>query len=99
SVSIDKWYGRSPARFQEFAETLHVALLGAPGAEQSLSELVTDNAQPAIARATALSMLAAYAPAPADQAIRAGLAADSALVRRAAARAMSDSDPRIVAAT
>jgi Flp pilus assembly protein TadD len=38
-------------------------------------------------------MLAAYAPLPTDAAVRIGVADDSALVRRAAARALSNSDP------
>ena len=38
-------------------------------------------------------MLAAYAPPPTDSAVRAGVADDSALVRRAAARALSNSAP------
>src|SRR5208337_5287508 len=64
-----------------------------PGAQQSLERLIADREQPAVARATALSMLAAYAPAPTDEAVLGGIGDDSALVRRAAARAMSNTDP------
>ena len=56
--SVDKWYGHTPEGFQHFAETLHAGLVGAPGAQQSLERLVADGEQPAIARATALSLLA-----------------------------------------
>ncbi len=91
--AVNKWYGRTPEGFQRFAETLDGGAAGAPGAAQSLERLVADRQQPAIARATALSMLAAYAPPPTDAAVRAGVADDSTLVRRAAARAMSNSDP------
>jgi Tfp pilus assembly protein PilF len=95
SVAADKWWpGQATKGFQHFAETLHAGSIGAPGAEQSLGELVTHRDQPAIARATALSMLTTYDPPPADAAVRAGVADDSALVRRAAARALSNSDPR-----
>jgi tetratricopeptide (TPR) repeat protein len=95
SVAVDKWWpGQAAKGFQHFAETLHAGSIGAPGAEQSLSELVTHRDQPAIARATALSMLAIYDPPSTDSAIRAGVADDSVLVRRAAVRAFSNSDPR-----
>jgi Tfp pilus assembly protein PilF len=90
--SVNKWYGPVPIGFQRFAETLDAGSSGAPGAQQSLEELVADREQPAIARATALSMLAADAPVASDAAVRAGVGDDSALVRRAAARAMSHSD-------
>jgi Flp pilus assembly protein TadD len=91
--SVIKWYGHAPEGFQSFAETLNAGSAGAPGAQQSLERLVADREQPAIARATALSILAAYAPPPSDSAVRAGVIDDSALVRRAAARAMSNTDP------
>lgn len=91
--SIDKWYRHAPEGLQRFAETLDAGAAGAPGAQQSLERLVTDAEQPAIARATALSMLAAYAPPPTDVAVRSGAIDDSALVRRAVAQALSNSDP------
>jgi tetratricopeptide (TPR) repeat protein len=93
SDSLDKWYGRIPVGFQHFAEALQSATEDGPGARQSLTDLIADHEQPAIARATALSMLATYAPSPADAAVHAGLKDDSSLVRRAAARTLSNSDP------
>jgi predicted CXXCH cytochrome family protein len=90
---LKKWYGRIPVGFQHFAEALYSGFEDAPGARQSLTDLIADRDQPAIARATALSMLASYAPPPTDAAVRAGVADNSALVRRAAARALSNSDP------
>ena len=93
SDAIRKWYGHAPAGFQQFAEALWAGTEGAPGAQQSLTALVVDPAQPAIARATALSLLSAYALAPTDLPIRDGVADNSALVRRAAARSLSNSDP------
>lgn len=91
--SVNRWYGHAPEGFQHFAETLDAGAAGAPGAQQSLERLVPDAEQPAIARATALSMLAAYAPPPTDAAVRAGVVDYSALVRRAVARALSNTDP------
>jgi tetratricopeptide (TPR) repeat protein len=94
SAAVDKWWRGAAKGLQHFAETLHAGSIGAPGAEQLLGELVTHRDQPAIARATALSMLAIYDPPSTDSAIRAGVADDSVLVRRAAVRASSNSDPR-----
>ena len=95
SDSVKKWYGPAPDGFQHFAEILDAGSAGAPRAQQSLEGLVADSGQPAIARATALAMLAAYAPSPSDAAVRAGVADKSALVRRAAARALSNADPSV----
>ena len=90
---VDRWYGHAAQGFQRFAETLDGGPAGAPGAQQSLERLIADREQPAIARATALSMLANYAPPPTNAAVGTGVTDDSALVRRAAARALSNSDP------
>ena len=79
--------------FQQFAEILNAGSAGAPGARQSLERLVADTEQPAIARATALSLLANYAPPPTDEAVRAGITDDWSLVRRASAHALSNTDP------
>jgi tetratricopeptide (TPR) repeat protein len=93
SDAISKWYGYAPVGFQQFADALLAGTEGAPGARQSLSALVVNRAQPAIARATALSLLSAYVPTPTEAPIGTGLADESSLVRRAAARALSNSDP------
>jgi predicted CXXCH cytochrome family protein len=90
---LKKWYGRIPVGFQRFAEALHSGIEGAPGAQQSITQLIADRDQPAIARATAPSMLASYALSPTDAAVRAAVADNSALIRRGAARALSNSDP------
>ncbi len=97
--SVDKWYGRAAQGFQRFAETLDGGSAGAPGAQQSLERLIADREQPAISRATALSVLADYAPPPTDAAVGAGVTDNSALVRRGAAHALSNSDPRVSANT
>jgi predicted CXXCH cytochrome family protein len=91
--SVDKWYGHTTEGFQHFAETLHAGEAGAPGAQQSLERLVADGEQPAIARATALSLLANFAPPPTNEAVHAGVGDEWALVRRAAAHALSNTDP------
>ena len=91
--SVDKWYGHTPEGFQRFAETLNAGEVGVPGAQQSLERLVADGDQPTIARATALSLLANFAPLPTDDAVHAGVVDDWSLVRRAAAHSLSNTDP------
>ncbi|MBF6571374.1 MAG: HEAT repeat domain-containing protein [Candidatus Binataceae bacterium] len=93
SAAINQWYGRTPVGFQRFAGTLHAGSIGAPDAQPALAALVADQGQPAIARASALSMLASFAPAPADAAVHIGVTDDSPLVRRAAAQALANVDP------
>src|SRR5260370_33297878 len=70
SDSVPKWYGHATDGFQRFAQTLQAGSTGAPGAQQSLEQLIVDREQPAIARAAALSMLAAFAPLPPDSPVR-----------------------------
>ena len=72
---------------------LDSGLQQAPGARQSLTDLLADRDQAAIARATALSMLSTVALSPTEAAVRAGITDASPLVRRAAVRAPSNSDP------
>jgi len=92
SDAIRKWYGHEPSGLQRFAETLQSGFEGSPGAPLLLAQLATNHEQPAIARATALSLLSAYDPSPADASVRAGVADASPLVRRAAPHALSNSD-------
>ena len=91
SDAVSKWYAHPPDGFQRFAEALHVAEEGSLGARQALDGLAADGSQPAVARATALSFLAGYAPSPADPSIHAGITDNSALVRRAASQSLSES--------
>ena len=93
SDSVNKWYGHTPDGFQHFAEALKAGSVGAPSAQQSLEGLVADLEQPAIARATALSMLATFVPSATDAAVHAGVRDDWSLVRRASAHALSNTDP------
>src|SRR5260370_40245562 len=99
SDSVNKWYGRAPDGFQHFAKTLNAGSVNAPGAQQSLERLVADLEQPAIARATALSILATFDPPANDESVRAGVRDDWSLVRRAAAHALSNTDPAASANT
>jgi len=91
--ALAKWYGKHTlAGFQHFADALNSEVQNAPGARKALTDLVSDRTQPAIARASALSMLAAYVHPASDSSVRIGVADKSALVRRAAAHARVNSD-------
>ena len=95
--ALEKWYGRTPVGFQHFADALDAAVQESPEARRSLTTLVRDRDQPAIARATALSLLSTLEPSPADTAIRHGIHDASPLVRRATASAIANSDPAAAA--
>jgi predicted CXXCH cytochrome family protein len=99
SEALQKWYGHTPKGFQQYAETLQAAAENAPGSERALGELAANTQQPAIARATAVSRLADYSPSPNEPAVRAAAIDRSALMRRAAAAALSNSDPQGSAST
>ena len=88
ATQIDSWRGGdTTARgHQRFADALAASEHGAPDAQSLLRALAVDTAQPAIARATALSRL----PAPTDRAnlvaVATGLDAADPLLRLAALR-------------
>jgi hypothetical protein len=97
SNAADKWYRRRSTGFQHFAAALDSGIQQAPGARQSLIDLLGDRDQPEIARATALSLLSTVALSPTDFAIHSGITDASPLVRRAAGRSLSNSDPTATA--
>lgn len=96
--TVEKWYGHTPNGYQKFAEALRAGEIGAPGAEDSLKVLAADLQQPAIARASAVALMAPYIERLGPNSIRSAAADNSSLVRRASARAMSDAEPRTSAA-
>ena len=86
--AVATWYG--PGRRQEahFGEVFAAARAQRPEAVGGLDGLVADREQPAIVRATALSLLRGYGPAHARSAITSKNDPD-ALVRSAAAAALA----------
>lgn len=57
--TVKAWYGHQPKGYQNYAEALHAARIGNADAMVRLSILLQDNTQPVIARATAISEMAA----------------------------------------
>ncbi len=92
SDALVRWYGKHPVGFQTFADALNNGEQGAPGAGSALDALIEDQKQPAIARATALNLLASWAPAPSSKVVSDGSIDNSALVRRASGSALTNSD-------
>ncbi len=57
---LEAWRGIAPAREHEFAAALDAGRRGAAGAPERLLAVISDASLPAIARATALALLAPY---------------------------------------
>ncbi|HEY2525686.1 MAG TPA: tetratricopeptide repeat protein [Candidatus Binataceae bacterium] len=92
--AMARWYGHQPAGFQRFAEALHARAIGAPEAPGALAQLAADSEQPAIARASALALMAGYSESDRAEPMRTGARDASPLVRRAAARLLPEANPQ-----
>ena len=91
--TVAGWFGSVTQDAPHFATALHAGREGLPGAEAALIEVVVDEAQPAIVRATALSLLPRYVSAASMPAYRAGLGSGDPLLRQAALRALAPFPP------
>jgi tetratricopeptide (TPR) repeat protein len=91
--AVAKWYGSARRQEAHFVEALDAGRRGLAGAEGLLTSLATDSSKPAIARATALSLLPRYFSAASLPAIQSTLADTDALVRLAAVRALEPLPP------
>jgi predicted CXXCH cytochrome family protein len=80
---IERWVGHKPKSFQRYAEAFAAAERGTAQAGPSLANVASDNTQPAIARASALDVLAQYLSRASVEAARTGLTDSDPLVRRA----------------
>ncbi|MEE9149080.1 MAG: tetratricopeptide repeat protein, partial [Candidatus Tectomicrobia bacterium] len=87
SKTVDHWFG-DRHRPRHYGEVLQAARLGLPNAPNDLVELITDRQQPAIVRATGLSLLPSSLGPMSLAAYQAGLADEDPLVRMAAVRAL-----------
>src|SRR5262249_22535519 len=91
--AVAKWFGPGPAQKPHFVEAIDAGRRGSAGAEALLTALVLNSAQPAIARATALTLLRDYLSPASLGAVRAAMADSDPLVRAAALRAMEPLPP------
>jgi tetratricopeptide (TPR) repeat protein len=93
---IDAWTDGKPAPgFQRHAEALHLARQGLPQARDALLGVVRDPKQSAIARATAMTALAAWLDQTVAQSIVESLQDASPLMRRAAVQALTDAPEQL----
>ena len=92
--TVAKWYG--PTRRQEphFVEAIDAGRRGLPNAQTELAALVIDSAKPAIARATALSLLSQYLSPVSIPAVQSALGDSDALVRLEAVRSLEPLSPQ-----
>jgi hypothetical protein len=84
--AVVKWYGPNRRQEAHFVEAINAGRRGLPNAEIALTALIQDSAKPAIARATALSLLPEYLSPAAMPAVQTALADNDALVRSQAVR-------------
>jgi predicted CXXCH cytochrome family protein len=97
--TIAGWYPHGRQTTLHFGTALHAGRVGSADAEPQLDRVILDQNQPAIARASALPLLAPYATAASEPAIKAAAADASPLVRLAAPRALPSSPPPAVIRT
>ncbi len=92
--AVVKWYG--PGRRQEahFVEAIDAGRRGLPNAEIALTALIQDSTKPAIARATALSLLPPYLSPASIPAVQVALADNDAQVRSQAVRSLEPLPPQ-----
>jgi Flp pilus assembly protein TadD len=94
AAAVTRWYGPTAAKRPSFTAAFVAGRAGALGANARLAAVIDDATQPAIVRATALSLLAPSAdPAQAERVARAARDPDP-LVRRASAAAADAIPPQ-----
>jgi predicted CXXCH cytochrome family protein len=97
SEAVAGWFPGGRQTTRHYGTALRAGRVGAADAEQQLDRLILDRSQPAIARASALPLLAPYASPVSEPAIKAALGDPDPLVRAAAPRALPRTPPpRIV---
>lgn len=95
AAATAKWYGAARADTKHYGEAIHAGRRNQPGAERALMQLASDASQPAIARATALSLLRNYVSPDSGPVLQNALADPDPLLRDAAVNAVADVDPRM----
>lgn len=91
--NVKGWYGHQPQGYQNYAEALHAGRAGNPDATARLTALLQDSSQPAIARATALSELAASLTPEQLPVLKQALQSSEPLLRSEAVEALEQVPP------
>jgi Flp pilus assembly protein TadD len=92
--TVAKWYGPNRRQEPHFVEAIDAGRRGLPSAQKDLAALVMDSTKPAIARATALSLLSQYLTPASIPAVQTALGDGDALVRREAVRSLEPLSPQ-----
>jgi len=92
--AVVKWYGPNRRQEAHFVEAIDAGRRGLPNAEIALTALIQDSTKPAIARATALSLLPPYLSPASMPAVQAALADNDAQVRSQAVRSLEPLPPQ-----
>ena len=91
--AVETWYEKSDEGSSHFAEAIHAGRGGKPGANTALVNVIGDDANSGIVRATALTLLTAPFTDDAAAAIRRELSSSDPLIRIAALRAIEGIAP------
>lgn len=91
--AVVRWYGEGRRKEPHFGEALHAARSGAAGAGAALAAIADDDAQPAIARATAVRELAPWLSPESLPVVERGVRDADPLVRLGAAEAAQGVPP------
>jgi predicted CXXCH cytochrome family protein len=94
--AVATWYPNGRQKQTHYGTALHAGRTGAVDAERQLDQLILDNSQPAIARASGLLLLPRYASRASETAIKSAIADPDPLVRMAVPRALPASAPRAI---
>jgi Flp pilus assembly protein TadD len=91
--AVEKWYPEGQWTKPHFGQTLQAGRTLQAGAEEALVALAADEEVPAIARATAVTLLPAYAGPASREAVEAAARSPEHLIRLAAASALEIFEP------
>lgn len=90
---VEQWYGHVPQGLQQYAHTLAAGRAGSVGAQKDLLTLLADEGQPAIARASAASLLQAWPGPEVAQSLFVALRAKDPVIRLGALEAIGSYPP------
>ncbi len=92
--TVVKWYGPNRRQEPQFVAAIDAGRRGTANAEKELTALIADPTKPAIARATALTLLPEYLTPSALPTVQAALSDSDALVRGQAVKALDPLPPQ-----
>jgi tetratricopeptide (TPR) repeat protein len=93
-AAVTKWYGPNRRHETQFVEAIEAGRRGTPDGEGALAGLIRDTGQPAIARATALTLIPEYLTEASIPAVQEATTDGDALVRAESVKAMDPLAPK-----